>query len=241
MPSDRLLSFVWRDRRDRGEDGCRDRMTDKRLRWDFSDHSESSQTRGRVRRSPHPSPSRRPISTDPSKGAKVRLGRPGLPQPGRGFGHPHRRHHRGDRDLPAVACRPGADAQRGELLPLRRQLGHHRHVGDAVRHLRPVAGDGVRVVVRAGAGHAGGTGHRDLPDAVRAAAGGRSAGLHGGPAGSGAVDHLRRVGPVRAGPGDQASCDVAQREPELALPVLHRQRVGGRRRHHLHRGHRARR
>ena len=145
---------------------------------------------------------------------------PDLPRPGRGLRHPHRRPHRGDRGVPALARHPGAGAQRGELLPLQRELGHHRHVGDAVRHPRPAAGDRLRLGVRAAPGDAGGAGHRDLPDAVRAATGVGPAGLHGRPAGRGAVDHLRRLGPVRAGAGDQAVRDVAQREPRLAVPVL---------------------
>ncbi len=41
------------------------------------------------------------------------------------------------------------------------------------------------------------------------------------------------------GPGDQAVRDVAEREPQLALLVPDRQRLGGRRRNDLHRGDRA--
>ena len=41
----------------------------------------------------------------------------------------------------------------------------------------------------------------------------------GRPAGRGALDRLRPVGHLRAGPGARAGATLAQREPELVLPV----------------------
>ena len=134
---------------------------------------------GEVIASPFPEPA--PISRSVEERQGSPRG-PDLPRPGRGVRRPHG-HHRGDRCVPAVARRPGAGTQRGELLPLRRDLEHHRHVGHAFRRVRFVPGDGVRVAVRIGAGHAGGARASRFFDPVRSATGSGPAGLHGRPAG----------------------------------------------------------
>ena len=148
---------------------------------------------------------------------------------------PDRRVDRGDRGVPADPRDPRADPQSGQLLHLRRQLGHHQHRGDAVRGVRPGAGDVDAGAVRPGTGDAGGVGHRDLPGAVLAAAGDRAAGLRDRPARSGPVDHLRGLGPVRAGPAAATGGDLAQPASGWGLPVRDRQRIGVWWRDHLHR------
>ena len=149
--------------------------------------------RVRVRSSLRPFRSRR---SSPSARGEIPAtpGGPDISQVGGELRSPDRRPHRRDRRVLAVASGTGAGAQPRELLQLRRQLGHHRHLGDALRHPRSAAGDGVRVAVRADPGDAGGPGGRDLRHPVRAAAGCRATGLHGRSAGRGALDHLRRLG-----------------------------------------------
>lgn len=89
------------------------------------------------------------------------------------------------------------------------------------RHLRPAAGDGVRLGLRAGAGDAGGARHRDLPHAVRRQASARPAGLPGGPAGCGASSSTA-CGACTCWHRCSNRWPCGQQEPGLAVPVQDR-------------------
>ena len=166
-------------------------------------------------------------------------GGPDISQAVGGLRCPDRRAGRRDRCVLAVAGGTGVAAQSSELLHLRRQVGHHQHLGDAIRNPRSVAGDRVGVGVRVDPGDADRPGRCHIRHAVRAAAGRRSAGLRGRSARRGSLDHLRRVGSVCARTAAATRRDLAQPHHGLVLPVRQWQRVGGRRRHHLHRRDRA--
>ncbi len=162
--------------------------------------------------SPFPEPE--PISTDPSKGAKVRLGRPDLPRAGRGLGHP--RSSSSSRRSGCSCC--GVPSPRWPAT--RRTSSPTAATGSPPTRRRCSFGilDLLQVTVFVSV--------FALVLAMPVALGiaifltqysprrlSGSAGLHGGSAGRGAVDRLRRVGPVRARAGAQAVRDVAEQEP----------------------------
>ena len=105
-----------------------------------------------------------PVGTEPARGRSA--GGPGLPLVAEGSGAPV---------IALIAAiglfllwraMPALARNEVELLP-QYGAGSPPTLGDAFRCARPVPGHRVRVAVRAGAGDAGGAGHRDLPDAVR--------------------------------------------------------------------------
>src|ERR1700742_1031272 len=162
-------------------------------------------------------------------------GRPDIPQAGAGFRPVDRRRYLRDRRVLALALDTRFAAQPRELPQLRRQLGHDRHLGDALRNLRSAAGHRVCVSFRAGPGHAGGARRRHLHHPVLLAAHRRVVVVRGRSAGRGALDRLRGVGSLRAGAAAATRRQLAQSLPGLVFPVRRRHCLGLRRGHPVHR------
>ena len=210
----------------------------ERQRWDERDRpgaGSGGAGSGRSSGAPIPEPPAE-IPTDPSRRGQGRVRDPYSVAPRTRVGCPDRRSDRGDRDFPALAGHPGTGPQRCELPDLRRELDHHRHLAQCSSVLELF-----QVTVSSRCSHwpwpCRWRWDRDIPHPVRAAAG-PVRWLPGGSAGRGALDHLRRLGPLRPGPVLKPF-RLGLNEHLGGCSCSPPERVGGRWRHHLHRGHRA--